>query len=83
MLYTEGEGRKSAGGIKQTGCHPCSCTFAASIMISPLRYVFMSGVLIVLGLGLLDMLKNFEENGCEMTYMFEYPEYIVSFMELA
>ena len=43
----------------------------------------MSGVLIVLGLGLLDMLKNFEENGCEMTYMFEYPEYIVSFMELA
>lgn len=28
--------------------------------------------------GLYDVLTNFETNNCEMTYMFETPEYLVS-----
>ena len=37
-------------------------------------------VLLVLGLltaGVLDVLFNYEQNLCEMTYMYEYPDYTV------
>ena len=27
--------------------------------------------------GILDCITNFEQNGCEMTWMFEYPKYLV------
>jgi len=27
--------------------------------------------------GIYDVLKNYEDNACEMTYMFEMPEYMV------
>ncbi|XP_023930190.1 GPI inositol-deacylase-like [Lingula anatina] len=30
---------------------------------------------VLFALGLHDFLTNFEENGCEMTYMFQYPQY--------
>lgn len=33
-------------------------------------------------LGLHNFLTNNEENGCEMTYMFEYPQYVVSFSNI-
>lgn len=33
-------------------------------------------------IGLHNFLTNNEENGCEMTYMFEYPQYVVSFNNL-
>ncbi|XP_035828365.1 GPI inositol-deacylase isoform X2 [Aplysia californica] len=29
----------------------------------------------IIGAGIYDVLTNFEQNGCEMTYMYEYPEY--------
>ena len=31
------------------------------------------------GYGIYDFLTGFEENGCEMTYMYEYPQFVVSF----
>jgi len=29
------------------------------------------------GFGVYDVLKNYEDNACEMTYMFQLPEYMV------
>ncbi|XP_078684049.1 GPI inositol-deacylase-like [Branchiostoma floridae x Branchiostoma belcheri] len=41
--------------------------------MASVRPVLMLGLVLV---GLFDMLSNYEDNRCEMTYMFEYPEYL-------
>ena len=35
------------------------------------------------GYGIYDYFTGFEENGCEMTYMYEYPQFVVSFLWLS
>lgn len=40
--------------------------------------VFSCMVLASLIIGFHNLLTSVEENGCEMTYMFEYPQYVVS-----
>ena len=47
-------------------------------MASPVRIVLFGLVLLVFGLGVYDVITNYESNGCEMTYMFVQPEYLVS-----
>ncbi|KAL3877296.1 hypothetical protein ACJMK2_035026 [Sinanodonta woodiana] len=39
-------------------------------------YIFSVAVVAIIVIGILDVLTNFESNSCEMTYMFEQPEYI-------
>lgn len=40
-------------------------------------FVLISGVVFLLAIaGLHNYVTNFEDNGCEMTYMFEYPQYV-------
>jgi hypothetical protein len=41
--------------------------------------VFSGIVFVVFILGLHNFFTDYEENGCDMTYMFEYPQYVVSF----
>ncbi|XP_046560283.1 LOW QUALITY PROTEIN: GPI inositol-deacylase-like [Haliotis rubra] len=50
-------------------------------MALPIRYIFAIASLGLLSAGIYDYLKNFEENGCEMTWMFEYPKYIKIHMD--
>ncbi|XP_046355046.2 GPI inositol-deacylase-like [Haliotis rufescens] len=50
-------------------------------MSLPIRYIFAVASLGLLSAGIYDYLKNFEENGCEMTWMFEYPKYIKVHMD--
>ncbi|XP_038068975.1 GPI inositol-deacylase-like [Patiria miniata] len=38
--------------------------------------IICSILLALLGLGFYDIFRNFEENGCAMTYMFQWPSYI-------
>jgi glycosylphosphatidylinositol deacylase len=45
--------------------------------------VFSGIVFVIFMLGLHNFLTNNEENGCEMTYMFEYPQFVVSFGNFA
>jgi hypothetical protein len=46
-------------------------------------FVIFSGIcFIIFMLGFHNFLTNNEENGCEMTYMFEYPQFVVSFGNL-
>jgi hypothetical protein len=46
-------------------------------------FVIFSGIVFVIFmLGLHNFLTNNEENGCEMTYMFEYPQFVASFGNL-
>lgn len=48
-----------------------------------LTKVLFSGVCIaVLLYGILDVISNYEQNKCHMTYMFEQPEYLVSLVFL-
>jgi len=42
-----------------------------------IRIVFRFGLLAVFCFGVYDVLKNYENNACEMTYMFEMPDYMV------
>lgn len=44
--------------------------------------ILSSIVFVVFMLGLHNFLISNEENGCEMTYMFEYPQFVVSFANL-
>lgn len=37
-------------------------------------------VVVILGLGIYDVLTNFESNRCAMSFMWETPEYIVSIL---
>ncbi len=46
-------------------------------MAAPFRVVFLVFIASFFVIGIYDMLSNFEENGCEMTYMFEWPKYMV------
>jgi len=46
-------------------------------MASPLKFILLLGLLVMLCFGVYDMLKNYEDNACEMTYMFQTPEYMV------
>ena len=39
-------------------------------------------LLAVLAWGLYDILTNYEQNGCAMTYMYQMPEYLVSKIKL-
>lgn len=41
------------------------------------KFGFSFGCLGLFALGVWDVLLNFEKNRCEMTYMFEYPDYVV------
>jgi len=47
-------------------------------MASPMKFVLLCGLLAMFCLGVYDVLKNYEDNACEMTYMFEMPEYMAS-----
>ena len=47
--------------------------------MAPFRFVFLLFISSFFILGLYDYLVNYEENGCEMTYMYERPQYLVSF----
>jgi len=40
--------------------------------------MLLCGILSMFCLGVYDVLKNYEDNACEMTYMFELPEYMAS-----
>ena len=46
-------------------------------MASPLRFIVLGLILAMFCYGVFDILKNIEPNGCEMTYMFEPPQYLV------
>lgn len=46
-------------------------------MALPMKIVFAAVATGLLVLGIHDCITNFEENGCEMTWMFEYPTYLV------
>ena len=46
-------------------------------MALPMKAVFAALATGILVWGILDCITNFEENGCEMTWMFEYPKYLV------
>ena len=48
-----------------------------SIMASLTKLVILSALLTMFCFGIYDVLKNYEDNACEMTYMFEVPEYMV------
>jgi len=41
-------------------------------------YLFCPIVFAIFVLGSYDYFRNVESNKCEMTYMFEYPQYVVS-----
>lgn len=43
------------------------------------KFFFGMGLLLWAALGLYRYLVDDENNQCEMTYMFEYPQYIVSY----
>ncbi|GFO02308.1 GPI inositol-deacylase-like [Plakobranchus ocellatus] len=44
-------------------------------MAAPLALSISVGLVGIITYGIHDLLTNFEENGCEMTYMFEFPRY--------
>lgn len=46
-------------------------------MALPMKVVFAALAAGILVWGVLDCITNFEQNGCEMTWMFEYPKYLV------
>lgn len=48
-------------------------------MATVVRFGILGFILGLFCVGVYDFLKNVEPNGCEMTYMFEYPQYLVSF----
>jgi len=50
-------------------------------VIGPL-VIFSGFVFVIFMLGLHNFLISNEENGCEMTYMIEYPQFVVSFGNL-
>jgi len=47
------------------------------MMASPLKFILLSALLAMFCLGVYDVLKIYENNACEMTYMFQTPEYMV------
>ena len=47
-------------------------------MASLFRVVFLGFIASFFILGIYKVFTNFEENGCEMTYMYQLPEYLVS-----
>lgn len=47
------------------------------MMASPLRFTVLVLILGMFCYGVYDILTNDESNGCEMTYMYEIPEYMV------
>ncbi|KAK3758559.1 hypothetical protein RRG08_050999 [Elysia crispata] len=44
-------------------------------MAAPIALSVSVFIISIVAYGIHDLLTNFEDNGCEMTYMFEYPEY--------
>ena len=44
-----------------------------------IKFSLLSFILGMFVMGVYDVLKNFEENGCEMTYMYELPQYMVGY----
>jgi len=46
-------------------------------MASVMKFVLLAALVAMFCLGVYDVLKNYENNACEMTYMFEVPEYMV------
>ena len=44
--------------------------------------VFSVVVVFLIVIGVLDVITNYEDNRCEMTYMFERPEYLVNYKNL-
>jgi glycosylphosphatidylinositol deacylase len=50
-------------------------------VIGPL-VIFSGFIFVIFMLGLHNFLISNEENGCEMTYMIEYPQFVVSFGNL-
>ena len=46
-------------------------------MALPMKVVFAGLAAGILVWGILDCITNFEQNGCEMTWMFDYPKYLV------
>ena len=46
-------------------------------MAAPIALSISVVIISIIAYGIHDLLTNFEDNVCEMTYMFEYPEYQV------
>ena len=44
----------------------------------PTKFLFSLVGVGLLTAGIIDYFTNFEENGCEMTWMYQWPEYLVS-----
>ena len=47
-------------------------------MAAPIKLFMLMAILTIFGIGIYDMVANVERNGCEMTYMYNNPEYLVS-----
>ena len=46
-------------------------------MAAPIPFSIAVVIFSIVCAGIYDVLTNFEDNGCEMTYMYEYPKYQV------
>ena len=50
-------------------------------MAGTLSLVFSVVVVFLIVIGVLDVITNYGDNRCEMTYMFERPEYLVCILK--
>lgn len=48
-----------------------------SILFYIIFFLFLMLILLFYILGVVRYITDFEENTCDMTYMFEYPQYVV------
>lgn len=66
--------------IDKKTCSPYDVVNSSSAMAAFNLFIAISGVVFAFFvLGIHNYLTAHEENSCEMTYMFEYPQYVVSF----
>ena len=57
----------------------CACLFTLlSKMAASAKQILLLFILGIFLYGVFDFVANFENNGCEMTYMYSTPEYLVS-----
>lgn len=49
-----------------------------SLLICSISFSFLMLLLLLYMLGVARYVTDFDENSCGMTYMFEYPQYVVS-----
>ena len=81
LLYHDARGGALTNLMGKDGSHPWShdCTNKMAAKNNVLCTVLIA----ILATGLYDVLVNHEPNGCAMTYMFQYPTYLVSIFSLS